>query len=142
MLSLIFPAMLTLGGSLFLVIAWRAGGQTLRILKTGNKTQGIVIENALRPTRTGERTKPTARAPVVQFKTESGDAITFYSTDYTTPARYEIEQIVEIWYLPNDPQQASLDGGEVWILPAVFGTFGGVMCLIGLPWLLRVLFKF
>lgn len=131
--------MFTLVGSLFLVIAWRAGGQTLRILKTGTKTQGIVIENALRARRTGDRTNPTARAPVVQFRTDAGDTITFYSTDYTTPARHEIGQTVDIWYLPNDPQQASLDGGEVWILPTVFGIFGAVLFLIGLPMLLRAL---
>lgn len=139
--SLIFPAMLTFAGLMFLTIAWRSGGQTLRILQTGTKTQGIVIENALRPTRANERYAATARAPVVRFKTQTGEEITFYSTDYLNPALYDVGQTVDIWYMPGNPQQASLKSNEVWILPGVFGAFGLAALLLGLPMLLRVLFK-
>ena len=134
--------MFALMGCLFLTIAWRTGKNTVLILKTGTQTQGIVIENAPRKLKTGEHFKTTSRAPVVQFKTNLGKIITYYSTDYTTPAMYEVGQTVDIWYMPDDPQRATLNGKEIWILPGVFGAFGLVLCLIGLPWLLRVLFKF
>ncbi len=142
MVSLFFAGMFTLMGCLFLFIAWRSGKNTVLILKMGTKTQGIVIENAPRKLKIGEYGTPTSRAPVVQFKTNLGETITYYSTDYTTPAQYEVGQTVNIWYLPGDPQKATLDGKEIWILPGVFGAFGLALSLIGLPWLVRILFNF
>lgn len=138
--SILFPAMFSLMGILFLFIAWRSGKDTVLILKTGIKTQGIVVENAIRSLKVGERGTPTSRAPVVQFRTQSSDLITYYSNNYTTPALYEVGQTVDIWYMPDNPQRATLDGKEIWILPGVFGLFGVVLSLIGLPWLIRLLF--
>jgi hypothetical protein len=138
--TILFPAIFTLMGCMFLLIAWKSGKDTLLILKTGIKTQGIVIENAPRALKIGERGTPTSRAPVVQFRTQSSDVITFYSSNYTTPALYEVGQTVDIWYMPDNPQNATLDGKETWILPSVFGLFGLVLSLIGLPWLVRTLF--
>lgn len=132
MTSYIFPGLFLFAGALFLTIAWRSGRETLLILKNGVKTQGIVIENALRARRVGDKTAPTAMAPVVQFKTEQDEVITYYSQDYINPPLYNVGQMVDIWYLSDDPKTASLNGKEIWILPGVFGVFGLVAFLIGL----------
>lgn len=132
--------MFTFAGLLFLGIAWHSGGQTLHILQNGIQAQGIVIDNPRRTARINERTSANSRAPVVQFKTQLGEPMTFYSTDYTASVRYEIGQTVDIWYMPDDPSKATLNEGAIWILPGVFGAFGLVLCLIGLPMLIRGLF--
>lgn len=129
-----------LGGSLFAIIAIREWQMTGRILKTGNQAQGIVIEMTRRPRKVGEQTTPNSFAPVVQFTTDKGEQRKYYSTLYTALETYQVGQTVDIWYLPDEPEKATMEGGDAWILPLVFGIFGCAMCLIGYPWLFRILF--
>ena len=134
--------MLSLGGTLFLFIAWKEWNNTLSILQNGVKTQGFVLENVHRGKRIGEIGLSTSLAPVIQFQTTEGYAVKFYSQVYTTPASYAIGEMIDIWYMPNNPQKASLGGKDVWIFPIVFGIFGSAMCLIFYPSVLRSLFSF
>ena len=48
---------------------------------------------------------------------------------------------VDIWYLPEDAKQATMDGLDAWIFPTIFGIFGSVMCLIGYPGLIGIWLK-
>ena len=139
-LNLIICLVFCLGGTLFAIIALREWQATGRIVKTGMLAQGIVIEMARRPRKTGEQATPNSFAPVVQFNTQKGEQRKYYSTLYTALPSYQIGQMVDIWYLPDDPNKATLNGGDAWILPVVFGIFGSAMCLIGYPWLFRTLF--
>lgn len=139
-ISLIVCIAFCLGGTLIAVIALREWQSTGRILKTGKLAQGMVVELARRPRKIGETTTPNSFAPAVQFNTEMGEQRKYYSTLYTAMPSYQVGQLVDIWYLPDDPNQATLKGGDAWILPLVFGIFGGAMCLIGYPWLVSILF--
>lgn len=129
-----------LGGTLFDIIALREWQSTGRILKTGRQAQGMVVEMARRPRKIGETATPNSFAPVVQFNTEMGEQRKYYSTLYTAMQTYQVGQMVDIWYLPDDPAKATLKGGDAWILPLVFGIFGAAMCMIGYPWLVNILF--
>ena len=134
--------MLAFGGTLFLFIGWREWKNTLSILNSGIKTQGFVVDNVHRGKRVGEIGLSTSLAPVVQFNTNDGKEVKYYSQTYTTPASYAIGEMVEIWYVQSNPQKATMGGKDVWIFPIVFGIFGLAMCLIGYPTVLKVLFKF
>jgi Protein of unknown function (DUF3592) len=132
-------AMFVIAGTLFAVIAYREWRNVGRIIKMGEETQGVVIEMYRRPRKVGETGTPNSFAPVVLFTTNKGEQRKYYSTMYSTNNTYQVGQKVDIWYLPDEPEKASLKGADAWILPVVFGIFGGVMCLIGYPWLFGIL---
>lgn len=138
-INLVICLMLVLGGSLFVTIAVREWFVTWQIIQLGEKTQGTVVENVRRPRKVGDKGTPNSLAPVIQFTTQRGEPQTYYSTLYTSPARYQVGEAVEIWYLPDDPVKAALKDGDAWVLPLVFGIFGLAMCLIAYPWLIRIL---
>ena len=123
--------LLSLAGTLFAIIAYREWRSTGRIIKTGEQTIGMVIDNIKRPRRAGESFQSTAMAPAVLFITKTGEQHTYYSQTYTTPASYSVGDKVDIWYLPAEPNKATLKGADAWILPVAFGVFGLAMCLIG-----------
>lgn len=137
-INLFIFGMLALMGFIFLTIAYRSWSTSKRIVENGVKTEGVVIDIVQNKTK---RKRTSAKAPVVQFKTENGDVTTYYSTTYTTPCPYEIGQIVPIWYLPEDPQQATLQGADSYILPIAFAVFGLVVTLISLPFLFKLFIR-
>jgi len=98
-----------LGGTLFAIIALREWQSTGRILKTGKQTQGMVVEMARRRRKVGETVTPNSFAPVVQFNTEMGEQRKYYSTLYTALPTYQVGQMVEIWYLPDDPLKSNAE---------------------------------
>jgi hypothetical protein len=134
-----FCLMFCFAGVLFLIIAWNSWRATYRIVRNGIRTQGIVVDLYHKPVRGLERRTGTL-APVVQFYTASGEQVQYYSQTYTSPPMYQPGQTVDIWYLPENPHQATLDGLDAWILPVVFGFFGLAASLIGFPALLRAIF--
>lgn len=135
-----FCGMFAFAGTLFLVIAWNSWRSTYRIVRNGLQTQGIVVENVHKPRR-GLEPQTTSLAPVVQFFTSTGEQKFYYSQTYTTPAAYQVGETVAIWYLPDNPIEATLNGVDAWIFPVVFGIFGAAACLIGYPVLLKFLFR-
>ncbi|GEM_PF-1277473 len=139
-INLVVCLVFCLGGTLFAIIALREWQSTGRILKTGKLAQGMVVEMARRPRKVGETVTPNSFAPVVQFNTEMGEQRKYYSTLYTAMQTHQVGQMVDIWYLPEDPAKATMEGGDAWVLPLVFGIFGFAMCLIGYPWLFNILF--
>ncbi len=138
-INLAVCSMFVIAGTLFAVIAWREWRNVGRIIKMGEQTQGMVVEMYRRPRKVGETGTPNSFAPVVLFTTNKGVQQKYYSTFYTAMDMYQVGQTVDIWYLPDEPEKASLEGADAWILPVVFGVFGGAMCLIGYPWLLGIL---
>ncbi|MEZ4960721.1 MAG: DUF3592 domain-containing protein [Saprospiraceae bacterium] len=140
-LSFIIFLMLATGGTLFAIIAWREWRSVGRIIKMGENAQGVVVEMFRRSRKVGETGTPRSFAPVVLFTTAKGEQRKYYSTLYTALDTYQIGQTVDIWYLPDEPDKATLKGGDAWILPVVFGIFGAVMCLIGYPGLFKSIFR-
>lgn len=139
--KLFFSLPFVFGGTMFLTIAYREWRSNYRIIREGVKTEGMVIETYRRPKRTGETRPSTAEAPVVRFVTEQGKTCTYYSTLFTTPCGYQPGQQVDIWYMPEKPELATLSGKDAWVLPIVFGIFGTAMCLIFYPMLFGALWR-
>ncbi|MCB0621743.1 MAG: DUF3592 domain-containing protein [Saprospiraceae bacterium] len=137
--TLLICLLFTLGGTLFVLISWRGWSSTGRIIKTGVQTQGVVVELARRPRKPGETLTPNSVAPVVLFVTEKGEQRRYYSSLYTAIPSFAVGQAVDLWYLPDEPEKATLQGGDAWILPVAFGIFGAAMCLIGYPWLFGII---
>jgi len=140
-ISLIVCLAFCFGGTLFAAIALREWQSTGRILRAGRQAQGVVVELARRPRKVGEQSSPNAFAPVVQFSTDKGEQRKYYSQLYTANPGYQIGQVVDIWYLPDEPNEATLSGGDAWVLPIAFGAFGSAMGLIGYAWLFNILLK-
>ncbi|MBX2892000.1 MAG: DUF3592 domain-containing protein [Saprospiraceae bacterium] len=135
-----FCGMFAFVGTMFLIIGWSHWQSTYRIVRNGVQTQGIVVENVHKPRRGLER-QTTSLAPVVQFFTATGEQKLYYSQTYTTPVSHQVGEVVTIWYLPDDLNQATLNGADAWIFPVVFGIFGVAAALIGYPALLKFLFR-
>ncbi|WP_420151776.1 DUF3592 domain-containing protein [Spirosoma sp.] len=134
-LGLLFAGLFALVGTVFIIVAYMNWQSTQRIIKTGIETKGVVVD--LRYGRDKKGRTTTAQAPVVEFTTSAGKSITYYSQTYTTPAGFAVGETVTLWYLPDDPQESiTLEGTEIWILPAVFGGMGIVFSLIGYPLLI------
>jgi len=139
-IKIVFSFVFALAGSMFLFIGCKEGLKPYRLLKDGVETQGVVIELYKRPVRGNEKSMGSV-APVVQFWTENGEAVKYYSTTFTNFNEYKIGEPVKLWYSAEEPQLATLEGMDNLILPVVFGAFGITMCLIFYPMLIRSLYS-
>lgn len=135
----IFSLVFTFAGVLLLSIAYREWRSNYSIIQEGIQTEGTVVETYRRPKKTGELSA-NGEAPIVQFRSANGAIQRYYSTLFTSPCNYQPGQTVSIWYLEEDPLQATLNGKDAWVLPIVFGIFGTFISLIAVPALLQVLF--
>lgn len=140
-LSIILPIAFALAGTMFLIIAFREGSKKYNLFKNGIATDGVVIDTYRKPGRTGEP-RSLATAPVVQFLTGNNKLQLYYSTVFSSQDVYQRGQHVRIWYLPEAPSTATMDGKDAWILSLAFGIFGGVISLIAYGILLSRLFRY
>lgn len=133
--------MFALAGSLLFYIGIREARENYHIFRNGIETEGTVVDLYHRPMKVNEKTSGS-KAPVIQFVTNQNIQIRFYSTSFSNLSHYEIGQKLRIWYLPENPQKASLNGKDAWLLSASFLVFGFVICLIFYPMLIKRLFQF
>ena len=135
---LLFTGFFALIGTGLLLGAYVSWHSTQRIIRTGIETTGVVIDTRYARDKKGVTT--TALAPVIQFRTATGRPVTYYSSTYTTPARFEVGDTVPLWYLPENPQvDVILEGTDSWLVSAVLGGMGIIFALIGYPALLSAL---
>lgn len=131
-----FAGIFGLAGTLFLTIGIKEGKQSYHLMKNGQVALGTVVEYYRNPKRGS-----LATAPVILFKTESGEVIRHYSTLFTTTPAYWVGQQVNIYYASTDPRIATLDGKDSWLLPVIFGIFGLGLTAITYPILIGALFN-
>ncbi|MBK7855551.1 MAG: DUF3592 domain-containing protein [Bacteroidetes bacterium] len=129
LIKLLFTFMFVCAGTMFIVISVREGLKPYRLLKYGLETEGTVVEMYKRPMKVNEKSSGSY-APVVKFMTEKGEIVTYYSTTFTNFNDFTVGQKVRVFYDSNNPQTATLEGKDGWILAVVFGIFGFFMCLI------------
>jgi Protein of unknown function (DUF3592) len=127
---------LTIIGLIFATIAYRSWNATTKIIEGGLKTEGQVIDLVHQKDKQGQTTGK--QAPVVQFKTQNGTDITYYSTTYSSRCPYAIGQVVPIWYMPDNPQEATLKAANAYSQPLIVIVCGMLAFLFLLP----MLFKF
>lgn len=69
-------------------------------------------------------------APVVRFKTSSGQSVEFTSSYYSSPPDYEVGQSVNVAYPTETPEKAVIKG-DGQLLHSIFMLVGGVIVTIG-----------
>lgn len=126
---------------MFGFIAWSSWKATGRIVQHGISTVGIVEKLEKRARKIGETGSPTSVAPVVLYLTKEGQQMRYYSTTYSSLELYAPGDSVQLWYLPEHPQTATLEGPDSWILALSFGAFGAILLSIGFPWLAQLVLQ-
>ncbi len=119
-----------------LLIAIGAAFNTNRFLEKAVATEGVVIDLVEKgSTDSGN----TLYAPVVAFTTKEGEQVEFVSASSSYPPAYELNESIEVLYLPEKPTDAKIKGTfSLWgvsiitgILGVVFSIFPLVLFLIG-----------
>lgn len=128
-LKLLFSFVFVCAGTFFVFMSVREGLKPYRLLKYGLETEGVIVDMYKRPMKVQEKSNGSF-APVVKFMTEKGELITYYSTTFTNFGDYMVGSKVKVYYDSSNPQNATLEGKDNWILAAAFGFFGFFMCII------------
>lgn len=71
-------------------------------------------------------------APVVDFRTQTGQQATYQSSLYSRPCKYKVGDPVELLYNPDKPSDAQIKGRSMNYLPMlIVGGLGVVFALVG-----------
>jgi len=103
------------------------------ILKNGFKTEGTVVEISRNPGplfgKEGE-----GFAPVVQYTNNSGNVLKHHSQTYRTPCKYELGQIIDIWFIHyKSRREAALADDQPGDLPRKLFIAGLLLLLLAAP---------
>lgn len=110
-------------GIIFVILGVGFRYSTVQFIERANTTEGLVVRLV------GD----TQKSPVVRFHLPNGEAVTFESSLSTRPPRYEVEEKVMVYYDPEDPENAMIDGWmEEWFATIVFGGMGSLFALISI----------
>lgn len=106
---------------------------TSAFLSGSTKAAGVVV--GLQASR-----RNSSYAPIVEFIDRNGEKVRFTSSVSSYPPSFEVGQKVEVFYRPNQPQQAQInDFVSLWLLSLILTSLGGVFALIGaIPFLGRL----
>ncbi|HMO18422.1 MAG TPA: DUF3592 domain-containing protein [Oligoflexia bacterium] len=129
----------------FLMLAHAHNRKTYiqNLLRKGIKTEGRVIEIAADPGPLFSKNEGEGFAPVVEYITVSGNTLTHRSTTYRNPTKYEVGQIVPVYYINyRSRREATLEDDEPGTLPKTLFITGSIFLIIALPALISALTKF
>ena len=123
--QLVGPFIFFLFGMLFFAIG---SGMTMRqrtLEKQSVEAPGVVISLQENYDSDG-----STYAPVVQFRTNSGQSIEFVSSYFSSPPAYDIGESVTVAYPPDNPTDAIIKG-DGQFLHIIFMLLGGIVAAIG-----------
>ncbi len=69
-------------------------------------------------------------APVVRFKTQEGQSVSYESSFSSSPPAYDVGESVQVFYSPENPEKAVIKG-EGRVLRLIFTIVGGLIVLFG-----------
>ncbi|HVM11513.1 MAG TPA: DUF3592 domain-containing protein [Actinomycetota bacterium] len=125
-------AFIGVGGFLVLLalfIVWR----TKRFLRDAVTVPGTVTGLAMGSGGEGG----TVYHPIVSFTAMDGQEIQFQDKLGSNPPSHQPGEMVEVRYLPSNPQKARLAGRfRTWFVPGLLGLLGIVFVGVGIPWYL------
>jgi hypothetical protein len=126
-----FPKVFTAVGILMLAICLGIATFNYSFIKDSEKTTGVVIglDGGLR--RQGY-------APVVQYSDLNQTVHTYYHSVFSRPPQYQIGDVVDIYYLKDEPSNASMGYSLLGI--AVTGGLGVLFLFFG--FIFQKAFKF
>ena len=122
--------LLCVGGLFAAGGAW-LGWRNYTLERDGLEATGRVVELAEKCETDPEDGYSCTYAPVVQFRTQAGQQVTFRSRYFRNPPAYQVGETVTVLYLPEDPHHAEIRGSGR-ILDGLFLALGGALILIGL----------
>lgn len=124
-LRLVFGAV----GLVLCAIAWLLHHNTASFIASASRTQGEVMR--LLYVESSKRNESGAWKPLVRFKAPSGEIVEFAPSSSSSPPAYEVGETVDVFFAPNDPQDAMLDGFfSLWGGAAITGGLGLVFLLV------------
>ena len=124
-LRLVFGAV----GLVLCAIAWLLHHNTASFITSASRTQGEVMR--LLYVESSKRNESGTWKPLVRFKAPSGEIIEFAPSSSSSPPAYEVGETVDVFFDPNDPQDAMLDGFfSLWGGAAITGGLGLVFLLV------------
>lgn len=97
-------------------------GGTLVWLK-GVRLSNEGVHTAGRVTEMIRSSDGDTQAPVVEFRLKNGEPHVYTSNLFSSPPSYKVDEVVELWYNPADPDDVSLSGRDRWFIPVLFGVF-------------------
>lgn len=104
------------------------------LLKNGTKTEGRVIEIYRNPGSIFSKQSGEGFAPVVEYTTISGNILKHYSTTYRANTKYQVGQIVPLWYVNyKSIREAALEDDEPGDLPKKLFITGLIFLSVGFP---------
>lgn len=125
------PLMVVFGGIL-LIVGWGWYGRTNEWAAAGGTAMGTVVEMK-QYEKTSDSGTSTMYQPVIEFKTETGEVITYTDPTSTSSPRHQIGDQVEILYDRNFPTNARENNFWGLHLPdAIVMGLGGFFLVMGL----------
>lgn len=123
--QMIGPAAFFFAGLLFFAIGSGLTYRQRALEKEGIEARGVVVDLQENYDSDG-----SSYAPVVQFKTENGQSVTFTSSYSANPPSYDVGDTVTVVYPLETPEDAIIKGdGQV--LHIIFMLLGGLVAAVG-----------
>ncbi len=133
----LFLSVFALLGIIFLSISFYTWRTQQALKANGIETTGQVIDH-IQGWR-DQHHRSTAMAVVVHYFDWQNQPRIYRSNTYTTPVLFQIGETVRLWYQKDNPDNVLLAGKDEWLLVAIFGGFGLIFSLIGLPGVIKEL---
>ena len=105
------------------------GGLTYRQLKF--ERQGVQVQGEVVSLSTNCNSDGCSYSPIVRFKAQNGQTITFESIFSSSPPSHNIGETVTVIYSLENPEEAIIKGGGQ-VFRIVFMIVGGIIIAIGL----------
>ncbi|MEQ5092806.1 DUF3592 domain-containing protein [Proteus terrae] len=92
-------------GAIIFIVALFVIKSELNVVRNGIETTGIVIDQSVSKSSDGDY----FYHPIIQFNTEDNREITFRSPEGSSQSRFYLGEKINVIYLPNDPQRATIN---------------------------------
>jgi hypothetical protein len=117
-------------GAVMLAVAVFTYLHTRTFIAGAAMADGVVIENVW-SSSSSSRSSGTYH-PRVRFRA-NGREFVFVSSVGSSPASFRVNDAVQVYYNPENPDNARINSfGELWLLPLIFGSLGVVFSLVGI----------
>jgi hypothetical protein len=123
--QMIGPAAFFFAGLLFFAIGSGLTYRQRALEKQGIEAPGVVVDLQENYDSDG-----STYAPVVQFKTKSGQSVTFTSSYSSNPPSYDVGDAVTVVY-PLEASENAIIKGDGQILHIIFMLLGGAVAAVG-----------
>lgn len=110
-------------------VAWLLHHNTASFIASASRTQGEVMR--LLYVESSKRNESGTWKPLVRFKAPSGEIIEFAPSSSSSPPGYEVGETVDVFFDPQNPQDAMLDGFfALWGGATITGGLGLIFLLV------------